>query len=181
MSLLFLAHSSALKLRSLPDSHGPVWPILSYLLAEGVKRKDGSEKTIVIAFRKLAGELVWACCVWRLSVCVDLMRVDVCHLLQPVVEEMAIDVCEVSIPHVPSSPYPSIPPPLLLLSLSPSPPSPPQPSSSEQSVQTKRLFCSFIGKLFLAASYSQNKELSPCLITQLFQPPSAMQQSWDML
>ena len=49
-------HSSANKLMALPGSQGPVWPVLSCLLAEGVKRKDGAEKIIVVAFRKLAGE-----------------------------------------------------------------------------------------------------------------------------
>jgi hypothetical protein len=89
-------HSSAMKLMSLPGSRGPVWPALSCLLAEGVRRKDGAEKTIVVALRKLAGVL----------------SVDVCQLLQPVVEEMAIDLCEVggcrlilSLTH-----YPSVPP-----------------------------------------------------------------------
>lgn len=50
------AQSSAQKLMSLPGSRGPVWPVLSCLLAEGVKRKDGAEKTILVAFRNLVGE-----------------------------------------------------------------------------------------------------------------------------
>lgn len=56
LSLIVLAQSSAQKLISLPGSRGPVWPVLSCLLAEGITRKDGSEKTIVIAFRSLVGE-----------------------------------------------------------------------------------------------------------------------------
>ena len=51
-----LAESSAQKLVALPGSRGPVWPVLSCLVAEGVKRQDGAEKTIVVAMRKLASE-----------------------------------------------------------------------------------------------------------------------------
>ena len=56
--LLMLAHGSSRKLLSLPGSHGPVWPVLSCLLAAGVgRRKDREDKVIVVALRKLAGEL----------------------------------------------------------------------------------------------------------------------------
>ena len=79
-----------------------------------------------------------------------MLSVDVCQLLQPVVEEIASDVCEVC--HCPLTHklsfhciY------FIAFSLQ-------QPSYSERAKQTKQLFCRLIGKLFLDASYSQFKE-----------------------
>jgi hypothetical protein len=104
------AHSSAQKLMSIPGSRGPVWPVVSCVLKEGAKRKDDTQKTVVVAVRSLAAMLC----------------VDVCQLLQPAVDEMAEDVC--------------------------------RPSFTDQSKQTKRMFCSFVGKLFLDAGYSVNND-----------------------
>ena len=81
--LSFTANTSAQKLVCLPGSRGPIWPVLSSLLAEGTKKKEGEEKMIVVAVRSLAGV---AC-------------VDVCELIQPVIEMMAEDVCRVSRTH----------------------------------------------------------------------------------
>ena len=73
-------HSSAEKLIHLPGSRGPIWPVLTALLAEGAKRKEGEEKAIVVALRSL----------------VAVLCVDVCQLIQPVIENMATDICRVS-------------------------------------------------------------------------------------
>lgn len=124
------AHSSAKKLVSLPGSRGPVWPVLNCLLKEGAKRKEEMQKTVVVALRSLAGVLC----------------VDVCQLLQPAVENMVEDVCRVGHTYLTSSPSSSSSCVLM------------QPSFTEQSQQTKQLFCSFIGKLFLDAGYSANRE-----------------------
>ena len=64
---------------SIPGSKGPVWPVLSCLLREGAKRKEGTQKPVVVAVRSLAAVLC----------------VDVCAILQPAVEAMAGDVCQV--------------------------------------------------------------------------------------
>ena len=81
------AHSSAQKLMSIPGSLGPVWPVLNCVLKEGAKRKDDTQKTVVVAVRSLAAVLC----------------VDVCQLLQPAVNEMAEDVCRVCHIHLPYS------------------------------------------------------------------------------
>ena len=72
---------------SIPGSRGPVWPVVSCVLKEGAKRKDDTQKTVVVAVRSLAAMLC----------------VDVCQLLQPAVDEMAEDVCRVSHIHLPYS------------------------------------------------------------------------------
>ena len=80
--------------------------------------------------------------------CAGVLSVDVCQLLQPVVEEMASDLCEVScraaVPSLTTCSAHTLP-------LQ-------QPSSSEQSMRDKRLFCCFVGKLFLDSSYTRNRE-----------------------
>ena len=83
---------------------------------------------IVVAVRSLAGV---AC-------------VDVCELIQPVIETMAEDVCRVSHTHN---------------SISAASRVVMQPMFSEQSQQARQALCSFIGKLFMDASYSSNTEL----------------------
>ena len=72
---------------SIPGSLGPVWPVLNCVLKEGAKRKDDTQKTVVVAVRSLAAVLC----------------VDVCQLLQPAVNEMAEDVCRVCHIHLPYS------------------------------------------------------------------------------
>ena len=68
---------------SIPGSKGPVWPVLTTLLREGAKMKEKKQKTVVVSVRSLAGVLC----------------VDVCATLQPAVDAMAEDICQVSMIH----------------------------------------------------------------------------------
>ena len=82
---------------------------------------------------------------------------DVCQLLQPVLEEMAAEFCEVwtahPLTHLCMSLYYCFHVIVIVFSSFVQ-----QLSPSEQSVQSRRSFCFFVGKLFLDASYSRNRE-----------------------
>ena len=84
---------------------------------------------------------------------------DVCQLLQPVLEEMADEFCEVwtahsnSLTHLCMSLYYCSHMIVIVFSSFVQ-----QLSPSEQSVLSRRSFCFFVGKLFLDASYSRNRE-----------------------